>query len=151
MTQECNLGDELPRFLCRDAIGPKCEVGIWLECGPVIEYLATRLWSEYDRIIVASSCNKAGDGNPQSDYFDLSFLDPKVRASVDFEISIPHWGNPEVDENGRWLSAPIWDMENERFIRKGMNQNTIARCIISRIQQKQSPTLQTTANNTIVV
>jgi len=119
------LGKDSHKHLSMDAIGPKGDVGIWLECGPVIDYLAKRFWSESREIIVATSCNMAGEGNPQSDHYDLSYIDSSVRSKVDFEVSLPHWESPDLDENGRWLSAPIWHLEKEMFIREGRNHKAI--------------------------
>jgi len=109
-----------------DAVGPNGEVGIWLDCGPVSEYLARRLWSESRTVLVATSCNKAGKGNPRSSEYDLSAVDSRIRAKADFEVGIPHWESPELDDGGRWLSSPIWDIDNHEFVRTGRNQEAVA-------------------------
>ncbi len=111
--------------LPKDAIGPKGEVGIWLECGPAIDYLASKFWSEFEEVIVATSCNMAGEGNPKSDKYGLEHIHSSVRTKVDFEISIPHWEAPDLDQEGRWLSAPIWDLEEKVFLRVGRNQKAV--------------------------
>ena len=35
-----------------------------LQCGPVGDDLARRLWSEHKDVLVGTSCNMAGEGNP---------------------------------------------------------------------------------------
>jgi tRNA A37 threonylcarbamoyladenosine synthetase subunit TsaC/SUA5/YrdC len=111
--------------LSSDVVGPNGEVGIWLDCGPVSEYLARRLWSESQTVLVATSCNKAGDGNPKSSEYDLSAIDSRIRAKVNFEVGISHWESPELDDDGRWLSSPIWDIDNHEFVRTGRNQEAV--------------------------
>lgn len=106
-------------------IGPKGEFGIWTQCGPVGDYLAKRCWIESREYLVGTSCNMAGEGNPQSEQYCLSYIDSSIRSKVDFEISIPHWETPDVDKNGRWLSAPIWDIEHKKFLRIGRNQKAV--------------------------
>lgn len=120
------------RRLPDDAVGRDGEVGVWLELGPVVDYLATRLWSESGDVLVATSCNAAGEGNPRSEAYGLSHVDPRVRSAVDFEITIPHWERPEVDDDGRWLSAPIWDLERKAFVREGRNQGAIASLLLEK-------------------
>ena len=113
--------EELPE----GCIGPNGEFGIWTECGPVGDYLATRCWIESKEYLVGTSCNMAGQGNPQSEQYGLSYIDSSIRSKVDFEISIPHWETPDIDKNGRWLSAPIWDLEKKEFLRQGRNQEAV--------------------------
>ena len=121
-----HLGQPLgPNRLPKDAIGPQGEVGIWTECGPIVDYLARRIWSESREVITATSCNMAGDGNPRSDRYGLSQIPESIRAAVDFEISIPHWETPDLDEDGRWLSAPIWDLNKKEFLRTGRDQKAV--------------------------
>jgi len=120
-----------PSYLPEDAIGPNGEVGIWLHCGPVVEYLANRLWSDYGDILVASSCNMAGEGNPQSKEYDLSYVDDRLRAKVDYNVDVPHWETPQLDGDGRWLSAPIWKIGTKDFLREGRDQAIVANLLQS--------------------
>ena len=120
-------------FIPADATGPNGEVGIWLNNGPVVDYLARRLWSECGDIIVASSCNMAGAGNPESDHYDLAFVNSALRNGVDLEIDIPHWESPQLDEKGRWLSAPVWEIGTDKFIRKGRDQDAVAELVQQKI------------------
>lgn len=104
---------------CR-TIGPAGEVAVWINGGYVMTYLADRAIDELGkRILIASSCNDSGEGNPTAKAFSLDALSPAVRSSVDFEIDLPHWSKPEFDNEGRWLSAPIFDLEEHRFFRRG--------------------------------
>ena len=126
------------KHLPKDAIDPKSgRVGIWLECGPVVDYLAKRFWSESREIIVATSCNMAGEGNPRSNHYDLSYIDSSVRSKADFEVSLPHWESPDLDENGRWLSAPIWNLEKEVFIREGRNQKAVESMLLEEEEEEE--------------
>jgi tRNA A37 threonylcarbamoyladenosine synthetase subunit TsaC/SUA5/YrdC len=122
-----------------DAVGPGGEVGIWLDCGPVVEYLAARLWSESKTVLVATSCNRAGDGNPESNEYDLSAIDSRIRAKADYEVGIQHWETPELDDGGRWLSAPIWDIDNGGFVRTGRDQDAVASLLEPTKEETEAP------------
>mmetsp|Transcript_22180 Transcript_22180/g.34002 ORF Transcript_22180/g.34002 Transcript_22180/m.34002 type:complete len:92 (+) Transcript_22180:923-1198(+) len=39
-------------------------------------------------------------------------------------VDTPHWSDPELDENGRWYSAPMFDMDSCAFRRVGKNMET---------------------------
>lgn len=118
--------DIVPAFVPEDAIGPKGEVGIWLQNGPVVDYLATRLWSECRDVVLATSCNFAGEGNPRSPEYALSHLDERLRMTADLEIDIPHWEEPDLDPDGRWLSAPIWEIGTNNFFCQGRDQDAVS-------------------------
>jgi len=120
-----------PSYIPEDSIGPNNEVGIWLNNGPIVTYLATRLWEEQGQVIVATSCNMAGDGNPQAAEYDLSHVDSRVRSNVDLEVDIPHWQTPQLDRDGRWLSAPIWKIGTGDFIREGRDQGIVSKLLLS--------------------
>ena len=119
----------LPSFIPEDAVGANGEVGIWLENGLVVDFLAAKLWSESRDVIIASSCNMAGEGNPKSDHYDLSFVHPNLRNDVQLEIGIPHWGKPQLDADGRWLSAPIWEIGTDNFLRVGRDFDAVSKLV----------------------
>jgi tRNA A37 threonylcarbamoyladenosine synthetase subunit TsaC/SUA5/YrdC len=123
-----NANDDLS-FLTRECFGNDNNVGIWLNLGPVHKYIATRLWKERREIIIASSCNKAGEGNPSADFFSTSFLDSDVRSRAEFEVDIPHWGTPQFSEEGRWLSATILNQDTGKIVRVGRDINIAVDCI----------------------
>jgi len=117
------MADSLRQQLeaCR-AMGPAGEVAVWINCGYVNDYLADRALDELDgRFLIATSSNIAGEGNPTAKKFSLDALDPAILAAVDFAIDVPHWSEPQLDEKGMWLSAPIFNMNTHRFIRSGKN------------------------------
>ena len=109
-------------------------VGIWLNLGPIAEYVILRAWNELGEVIVGSSCNQPGDGNPIAAQYTVDALDADIRSRVDYTITFKHWGEPEFDENGKWLSAPILCLERQEFIRNGrdMDVANIVRDAITR-------------------
>ena len=139
----------------KDAIGPAGEVGVWLENGPIVDYLANRLWSEsgdvsdepftcasvdgkpltllhsnaLQQVIIATSCNMAGEGNPKSDKYNPEFVDSRLRSKVDHAIDIPHWEVPRLDEEGRWPSATIWEIGTGNFVRKGRDHEILSELV----------------------
>lgn len=112
-------GRGVAAFVPPTCIGPDGRVGLWLHLGPVHAHLADRLWQERRQVIVGTSCNKAGEGNPRADRYNLAALDPDLCSSVDLAVAIPHWDRPELCGEGRWLSAPILDLQSGDFIRHG--------------------------------
>lgn len=39
-------------------------------------------------------------------------------------VDTPHWSDPDVDNNGCWYSAPMFDMDSCSFRRVGKNMET---------------------------
>lgn len=68
-----------------------------------MEYLVPRLWSEREGVIVATSCNRAGEGKPRSAEYAMSCVNAELRLLVDLEIDAEHRARPELDEDGRWM------------------------------------------------
>lgn len=108
-----------PVFLPQECIGPSGQVGIWLNLGPIHTYLATRLWRQKGEVMIGSSFNKSGAGNPRSNSYSTQVLDPELRNGQCIELAIPHWLEPELSKEGRWLSAPIFDLNHGTFMRQG--------------------------------
>jgi len=116
-------------FLTDDCCGEGGKAGVWLNLGPIHKYLATRLWKERGEIIIASSCNMAGDGNPSGDSFSTSYLDPDVRSRASHVVDIPHWETPQFSDEGEWLSAPILDIDSGQIVRVGRDMDVARDCI----------------------
>ena len=83
-------------------IGPSNKVGIWLGLGPLSEYIALRAWSELSEVLVGSSCNASGKGNPIGKLFTVEALDEDIVTNVDYVVTLRHWGEPHFDNEGRW-------------------------------------------------
>ena len=115
----------IKEYIPRASLGSKGEVGIWLDNGPVVTYLACRLWKEQKEVIVATSCNIAGEGNATGDRYSLDRLNSMIREKVDLQVEIPHWETPQTDSDGRWLSAPIFNLEEKKFLRRGRDQELV--------------------------
>lgn len=102
-----------------ECIGNKSTVGVWVNLGPINEYLATRWWNERGEFLIGSSCNKSGEGNPKGKKFDVSYLDPDIRSNC-HQVNIPHFGTPQLSKaDGSWLSATILDLNKGTVIREG--------------------------------
>lgn len=106
--------------VCRSSGG---HVGVWVGLGPVAEYLAARAWHELGECIVGSSANRAGAGNPRAQSFSVDAIDDALVASCHV-VNIDHWGTPETDADGRWLSAPIIDLDSGELKRKGRDMDS---------------------------
>ncbi|MFN7678941.1 MAG: Sua5/YciO/YrdC/YwlC family protein [Cyanobacteriota bacterium] len=112
-------GGVVPEFVPRACVSQEGRVGVWLNLGPVHAHLANKLWRERRQVIVGTSCNRAGEGNPRCDHYSLAALDPNLRSGVDWVVAIPHWDTPQLGGDGRWLSAPILDVQSGQFTRPG--------------------------------
>jgi hypothetical protein len=111
-------GGVVQEFVPAGCVSMEGRVGVWLNLGPVHAQLANGLWRE-GLVIVGTSCNRTGEGNPRGDQYDLAALDGDLRSGVDLVVSIPHWDRPQLSEDGRWLSAPILDLQSGQFSRPG--------------------------------
>ena len=117
-------------------------VGIWLNLGPIAEYLIHRAWTELGEVVIGSSCNMSGNGNPDASQFSVEALDANIVSLVQHTVTLKHWGEPELDEHGQWLSAPILSLDSGDFLRNGrdMNAANIVRdAVISNLSINDSP------------
>eukprot|EP00985_Skeletonema_marinoi_P005745 scaffold2493_cov219-Skeletonema_marinoi.AAC.2 len=108
------------------AVGPSDEVAMWINSGPVFDTIIEKVEAKYEgtRYILVSSGNLSGNGNPKSSTFSIDAIDDEILARVDMVVDTPHWSDPELDENGRWYSAPMFDMDSCAFRRVGKNMET---------------------------
>ena len=120
---------DLARLQSSRAIGPKGEVAMWLGGGPVTDYLADQMIGE-GRFILVSSANVSGEGNPASETYTIDAIDSAVCDAADYIVDVPHWATPQHDEEGRWLSAPMFDLETMSFRRVGRH-TTKANAVMS--------------------
>ena len=98
----------------------------WINSGPIFDTIIEKVEAKYEgtRYILASSGNLSGNGNPKSSTFSIDAIDDDILARVDMVVDTPHWSDPELDENGRWYSAPMFDMDSCAFRRVGKNMET---------------------------
>ena len=101
-------GRGVATFVPSACIGPDGKVGLWLHLGPVHAYLADRLWQERREVIVGTSCNKAGEGNPRADRYNLAALDPDLCARVDLAVAIPIGNGPSSARRAVGSAHPSW-------------------------------------------
>jgi len=108
------------------AVGPSDEVAMWINSGPIFDTIIEKVEAKYEgtRYILVSSGNLSGNGNPKSSTFSIDAIDDDILARVDMVVDTPHWSDPELDENGRWYSAPMFDMDSCAFRRVGKNMET---------------------------
>ncbi len=104
----------------------------WINGGPICDTLVERVEEKYEgkRLVLVTSGNMSGRGNPASCTFSIDAIDVELLDRVDVVIDIPHWSDPELDENGRWYSAPMFDMDTVSFRRVGKHMD-IAKIILS--------------------
>lgn len=109
------------------AVGPSDEVAMWINSGPVFDTLIDKVETKYEgkRLILVTSGNLSGQGNPKSSTFCIDAVDKEIRDRVDMVIDIPHWSDPELDEHGRWYSAPMFDIDKGAFRRVGKNMEQV--------------------------
>ena len=103
----------------------------WINIGPIFDTLVERVEEKYEgkRLVLITSGNISGRGNPASSTFSIDAVDDELLDRVDMTIDIPHWSDPELDDNGRWYSAPMFDMDSCTFRRVGKhmeNANIVA-------------------------
>ena len=93
----------------------------WINIGPIFDTLVERVEEKYEgkRLVLITSGNISGRGNPASSTFSIDAVDDELLDRVDMTIDIPHWSDPELDDNGRWYSAPMFDMDSCTFRRVG--------------------------------
>lgn len=114
------------RFGRSNAVGPQGEIAFWFNAGPFCNKLAQLVWDEFDgRCLLGTSANITGEGNPKCETYDLNAVDKSIRDGVGFILDIPHYTVPQLDENGRWLSAPMFDMDTLTFRRKGKHMKKV--------------------------
>lgn len=126
VSQELVSDENRLRFGKSCAVGPKGEIAFWLNCGPYYNKLAQLVDEEFDgRCLLGTSGNTTGNGNPKGETFDLNAVEIGIRDAVDYIMDIPHYSSPELDEFGRWLSAPMFDMDTLMFRRKGKHMKKV--------------------------
>ena len=80
---------------------------------------------EGKRLILVTSGNLSGQGNPKCSTFCINAVDKEIRDRVDMVIDIPHWSDPDLDDSGRWYSAPMFDIDMSAFRRVGKNMEAV--------------------------
>lgn len=111
-----------PGVIPGECIARDGRIGIWLNLGPIHARLAGHLWRDYGELVIGSSCNRAGEGNPVGACYSIASIHPDLRSAAHFVLTAPHWLEPECDAQGRWLSAPILDLQTGGFQRQGRMQ-----------------------------
>jgi len=118
--------DTRSRFGRSNAVGPQGEIAFWFNAGPFCNKLAQLVWDEFNgRCLVATSANISGEGNPKCETYDLKAVDKSIRDGAGFILNVPHYTVPELDDDGRWLSAPMFDMDTLTFRRKGKHMKKV--------------------------
>ena len=93
---------------------------MWLNAGPVVDRLLAKMKQQGDiGLLLCTSCNVANDPSPKSESFDIEILDTQIKSRVNYITDIPHWSVPELDGDGSWLSAPVFDFDEGIFLRDG--------------------------------
>jgi hypothetical protein len=119
--------DLLQRLNDGNAISSNGECTFAINLGPVCEYMLQRFQSEdSDQILIGAHCVV----KPKTKTYTLDAIDPEVKSKVDFILDIPHWSKPQFDDMDRWLSSPVFDLEELRFRILGKNMS-IAAVVIS--------------------
>lgn len=92
-----------------------------------MDTLAERIEEKFagKRVIIGASANLSGNGNPKCNIFCLDAVDEEIRTRVDMVIDIPHWSDPDLDDEGRWYSAPMFDIDTGAFRRLGKNMEEV--------------------------
>lgn len=119
--------DFLRRLQDGNVINSVGECTFAMNLGPVCGYLFQRFQSDdNDQILIGVHC----DAKPKAKTYTLDAVHPELKSKVDFILDIPHWSKPQFDDMGRWLSSPVFDLEELRFCRLGKNM-PIAAVVIS--------------------
>jgi Ca2+-binding EF-hand superfamily protein len=117
----------LKRLQEGSAINLNGECTFVLNLGPICEYMFQRFQSDdKDHILIGANCV----AKPDTQTYTLDAIDPVLKSNVDFILDIPHWSKPQFDDMGRWLSSPVFDLEELRFRRAGKNMS-IAAVVVS--------------------
>lgn len=136
---------------CLDAGGGRTTVSIWMNLGFPTELLGLRLLRERGELLLGTSANISGEGNPTSPppeqapgaspavkavraEYSLASVTRQIVEECDLVVpvatgdglvasnAIKHWTTPDMDSENRWLSAPIFDLDSRSFHREGRMQ-----------------------------